>query len=244
MVKKFNFIIIKADYRKILFILAAALSLLAVFNIVIYANMGAQQPLSGANILIDPGHGGIDGGTHDGKGFLEKNINLSISLKLKEEMIKKGADVKLTRETDVSLDDLNNSSESRHRRDLTARLEMINSGEHDIFISIHANCIKGKITATGPIVLYSPLIPESKTLARILHDKLYEATKNVLKGERASPIPVKADFFILKNAKIPGVIVETGFISNPTEKKLLSDPDYQVRLVNAIIDGLCKYMKK
>lgn len=214
------------------------LAMLILLNIAIIAQFG-KSPLEGKSIIIDPGHGGVDGGTNDGSSFLEKDVNLQIALKLQQVLEAEKAAVKLTRYEDVSLDSQNNQSPSRHTRDLIARTAQFNSGRYDIFISIHVNRAKTS-RAIGPMVLYWTKDERNSILATCLQDNLNRHSEANL-GKTAIHSPVKYNYFILRNSKIPGAIVETGFISNPTEKRLLKDESYQLKLCNAICDGIKDY---
>ncbi len=202
---------------------------------VIFAQI-SSNPLSGKSIIIDPGHGGIDGGAWDGRNFLEKDVNLQISLKLKDKLTEDNVNISMTRDSDVSLDGRNTLSSSRHARDLMERVNLINSGNYDIFVSIHVNNSKNA-SAIGPMVLYSSKQPASAILATCIQNSLNRHSESAL-TKYAVHSPVKSEFFILNNSSIPGVIVESGFISNPTEKRLLQDPSYQSRLCSAIYSGL------
>ena len=111
------------------------------------------KPLDNRTIVIDPGHGGIDGGTNFGD-TLEKDINLEVGLRLRDLLINKGATVVMTREIDESLDDHIVGNGSRHREDLNTRVRIINESKADLFISIHVNHSKNE-ERLGPMVLYN-----------------------------------------------------------------------------------------
>ncbi|SHF38453.1 N-acetylmuramoyl-L-alanine amidase [Caldanaerobius fijiensis DSM 17918] len=189
------------------------------------------QPLSGKVIVIDPGHGGIDGGCNRG-GILEKNINLSVALTLRKKLENAGATVFMTRETDTALDHLNNKNPYRHKRDLIARVDIINQHKPDIFLSLHVN--SGNSKSRGAIVFFSSKNPESKKLAQPIQDYLNELTGQVNTS-------LTGDFYILRNAASPGVLIEMGFISNPQEANLLQDKTYQSKLADAILSGVMYY---
>jgi N-acetylmuramoyl-L-alanine amidase len=210
-------------------------------NTLIFAHL-TDNPFEGLNIIIDPGHGGIDGGTTDRTGFLEKNINLQLSGELKKILESKKAFVSMTRETDKSLDTRNKASASRHKRDLIARAAQFNSGKYNLFVSIHVNQ-SASSRAIGPLVMYSPRVPESAMLAQCIQNRLNRHMKYSLDRD-IQRLPVKSSNYILKHADIPGVLIEAGFISNPTEKELLKTGSYQEKLVKAIASGIKDYLKK
>ncbi|WP_422444745.1 N-acetylmuramoyl-L-alanine amidase family protein [Thermoanaerobacterium sp. DL9XJH110] len=200
-----------------------------------------MAPLTGRVIVIDPGHGGIDGGTYDDDGTLEKDINLQISLKLKRLCEKNGANVIMTRTSDTALDHLNSKSEYRHKRDLIARADIINKARPDVFLSIHVNAEKSSSKTRGPMVLYFRGSEESRRLASLLQKRLEEAyTSSGEKIRSRLPLP-NSSLFLLINTNAPGVILELGFITNPGDKALLTSQDFQHKLCASIFEGLKDY---
>jgi N-acetylmuramoyl-L-alanine amidase len=196
------------------------------------------DPKSGI-IVIDPGHGGIDGGTNK-DGILEKEINLGISKKLKVFLEQRGYKVIMTREEDISLENLDNSGQSRHRRDLNARVNIINKNNAQLFLSIHVNCNFKKTSTDGAIVFYNDKFQESKVLAYCIQRSL---NAMVVSGKkRTVHDPVQANYFLLSYSEIPGVIVETAFISNEVERRLLTQDEFREQLAKAIADGVEQYL--
>ncbi len=189
-------------------------------------------------IVIDAGHGGIDAGTNR-DGLLEKEANLAIAQKLKAILEEKGYTVIMTRNDDVSLDDLNKSSSSRHRRDLIARLSIINSSNAQFFVSIHVNSSRN-LEADGSIVFYSQRFEQNETLAYCIQMALNGLTVD---GEnRTTHNPQEGDYYLLNHSDKPGVIVETAFISNAREKILLAEDEFRTQLASAIADGIEQYL--
>lgn len=188
-------------------------------------------------IVIDPGHGGIDGGTNVGD-LLEKDINLKIALKLKEYLEQNSnIQVIMTRKNDTALDHLNSSSSSRHTRDLRARVDIINQSKADLFISLHVDYRPQQKQAQGPMVLYSSRHPQSKVIAITLQKHL-----NQLQTSFPIHNPKKRqDLYVLKARKTPGVIVEVGFFSNFKDRARLQNKNYQNQLVEAIYKGIEEY---
>lgn len=231
--------------RKSLYIavFAAFILLLTLTAVIHFANIPAgifADPRSGV-IVIDAGHGGIDGGTNK-DGILEKEVNLAIAQKLKAIMERKGYTIVMTREEDVSLDGLDHSSQDRHKRDLNARVDIIGHSNAQLFISIHVNCNLKKPATDGAIVFYNNKFQESETLAyhiqRVLNDMIVNGKK------RTAHDPQQAKFYILSNSQIPGVIVETAFISNAEERKLLTSDKFREQLASAIADGAARYLNR
>ncbi|MBP3038181.1 N-acetylmuramoyl-L-alanine amidase CwlD [Bacillaceae bacterium Marseille-Q3522] len=193
-------------------------------------------PLSGKIIVLDPGHGGPDGGAGDAEA-LEKDIALIISLKLKEYLQEQGALVIMTRETDKDLaDDATHGYSRRKAEDLKARLDIINDSEADLFLSIHLNALSSP-SSRGAQTFYAAHKKENKEIAKFIQA---EFTRNLENTHRlARPI---SNIYILKNAKKPGALVEVGFLSNPREKELLKTEDYQEKLAASIYNGLLRYV--
>lgn len=198
-------------------------------------------PLSGRIIVIDPGHGGIDGGTYTRDGTLEKDINLQVALELKRMLEKSGVSVIMTRTRDVALDGLNDKSEYRHKRDLIARVDIINSAHPDLFLSIHVNAERSSINTRGPMVFYFRGSEESGRLAGFLQKRLEEAYESSGQKVKARKPISNSSLFLLCNTKVPGAIVELGFITNPQDKALLTSKEFQKRLSEHIVYALKDY---
>lgn len=237
--RKILLVLTPAGKKHFLLILATILTLISI-NTLIFANIGGN-PLKGRNIIIDPGHGGIDSGAKYGDVLYEKDVNLQLALKLQKILLSEKSNAALTRSSDISLDGKNNLSSSRHTRDLLERVIQFNSGLYDIFISLHVN-YSSNTQAMGPVVLYSVNVPQTPLLAASLQESINNHIKNCL-SINISRQPVISDFFILRNANIPGVIIEAGFISNPGDRDLLKDDTYQTKLAEAILDGIRNFFK-
>lgn len=192
-------------------------------------------------IVVDPGHGGIDGGTNK-DGILEKEINLAVSKKLKIFLEAKGYQVIMTRDEDVSLDTLDSSSQSRHQRDLNARVNIINNSDAQLFLSIHVNCNFKQPGTDGAIVFYNDNFADNKVLAYSIQRALNAMEVNGAK--RTIHDPVQAKYFLLDFSKIPGVIVETAFMSNSAERHLLTTDEFREQLAKAIADGVEHCLKE
>ncbi|WP_335542176.1 N-acetylmuramoyl-L-alanine amidase CwlD [Neobacillus drentensis] len=192
-------------------------------------------PLSGKIILLDPGHGGPDGGAGTGQ-TLEKDIALEITKKVRDYLQMQGALVIMTRETDTDLAASDTRGYSRRKvEDLKTRLKMINEGDNDFFVSIHLNAIPSS-RWSGAQTFYAPQYKENAEAAKFIQDELRTNLKNTTR--RAKPIN---NVYILKNAKKPGVLVEVGFLSNPAEKEKLKKDSYQEKVAISIYQGITRY---
>ncbi|WP_342555338.1 N-acetylmuramoyl-L-alanine amidase [Paenibacillus sp. FSL R7-0652] len=186
-------------------------------------------------ILLDVGHGGIDGGTTEA-GVLEKDINLAISQKIYLLLRSKGYAVIINRLGDYALSDENRwlNSRSRHVRDLAQRKSLSEEVSTDIVVSIHANWSPRSATH-GPVVLHQKE-GRSYLLAQSIQDtmnRLYGTHREVVWGK---------PFYMLNYVKQPAVIVETGFLSNPADRAKISNPLEQKRIAQSIADGIIYYL--
>ncbi len=204
---------------------------LFVFSIQI---ISAQSlPLQDTIIMVDAGHGGRDSGTYYGD-ILEKDINLEIAKELEKELTKYGTIVYMTRKRDVDLSSIYDSA--KKRGDLYRRLLLIKEKKCDLYISIHINWYDDS-TLRGAEVLYNSINKENKVLA--------QSIMNRFKKELDSNRNIKTtDLYMYRNTTTPGVLVECGYLSNPTERKLLQKEEYQKRLAKTITKGIIDFMKK
>jgi len=187
-------------------------------------------------IVIDPGHGGEDGGAVGVTGIKEKDLNLKIALKLKEKLLNSGINVVMTRDTDIMLCD-KNQQKKRKRTDFDNRIKIAQNYNNAIFISIHMNYFEDN-SQSGAQIFYSKNNPESKEIASILREEL----KNSLNPNNKRQIkPSGKEIYLLSNLKIPACLIECGFISNPTEEQLLMSDKYQEKIAETIKNGLLKY---
>ncbi len=200
------------------------------------ANMSEKSK----TVIVDAGHGGADGGTQSASGILEKDINLAIAEKVGNILCVLGYNVIYTRETD----DIPYSAECKTIRqkkvwDTHRRMDIIESNPDGIFLSIHQNYF-GESKYKGTQVFYSANNPESQSIAECIQNTV------ALEIQPDNSRQIKkctTDVYILYHSKIPSVMVECGFLSNPEEASLLTDEVYQQKLALAIVKGLTEYKK-
>lgn len=188
-------------------------------------------------ILIDPGHGGIDGGAQSKSGTIEKDINLKIALKLKENLIDKGYTVYMTRDEDEGLYQKGSTIREKKREDLKRRAEMKIETKCDIFVSIHQNMF-AQSKCYGAQVWYSSNDKSTK-LANIVQDSLKETIKD---NNKRVAKPAGEAYLILRD-KFDGasILVECGFLSNPEEETKLKSDEHQNLIVDGISLGVDRY---
>lgn len=191
-------------------------------------------------IMIDPGHGGKDSGAEKGH-VVESKVTLDISKKLKSCLEDKSYEVELTRVSDTSLYMLSNIEGTMQKKELDARTNIINNSKAKIFISIHVNSYPEYPNMSGSIVYFNPSIPESRKLANFIQEQLNGIS--IINIKRDSHNSQEADFYMLKNSTIPGVLVETGFITNKSDRRLLTLDSFKSQIAKAITDGIENYIQ-
>lgn len=188
-------------------------------------------------VIIDPGHGGQDPGAQYG-GIEEKNINLNIALRLKKSLNDKGCNVILTREVDKDFYLPNFVlGKMAKRAELDQRIKMANMNHADLLISIHANSYPGG-NSYGMESYYPVNSAEGKALAEFIQSELQHIQPD---NKRVAKI---GDYYLLNQTKMPSVLVEVGFLSNPKERKLLQTTSYQEKIAEAITKGIENYFIK
>lgn len=225
------------------FFIIASTSFLVVISITMFLTIDIVHKTSASTtefrptIIIDAGHGGEDSGAmSNDNNILEKNINLNISLILKDLLLSNGFDVIMTRETDTSLHD---SDITNHKKqsDLKNRVDVFNSSQNNIGISIHQN----KFTQekySGTQIFYSSYCEESSALA----EKVKSSVVSLLQPDNQRECKIAgSEIYILDNARIPAIMVECGFLSNETEAQKLNDKNYQSQLAYCIYLGFLEY---
>ncbi|WP_261378224.1 N-acetylmuramoyl-L-alanine amidase family protein [Paenibacillus agilis] len=185
-------------------------------------------------ILIDAGHGGIDGGTVHGN-VLEKDINLAIARKLYLLLRSKGVPAVLNRTGDYALSDDNrwSATRSRHRKDLAQRRQLAKELPVSMFVSLHVNWSKNSRTR-GPIVLHSEE-GRSALLAYLIQQNMNPSfnTRN--------DCQIGPTFYLLRKMQQPAVIVEMGFISNEADRTMLTHSSRQSAVAEQICNSIMHY---
>ena len=179
-------------------------------------------------VILDAGHGGIDVGKTGVNGEKEKDINLEISKKIKRFLSDSNVTVKMTREGDERLAD-------SQREDLKARTDIMNGGAL-LAVSIHQNSYRDP-AVSGAQVFYYTDSEEGRTAAGMIQAEL-----NALAPDNEKEIRANDSYYILKNTRIPTVIVECGFLSSYTEAEKLADDQYQNMIAEAVSEGILQYI--
>ncbi|MDJ0658696.1 MAG: N-acetylmuramoyl-L-alanine amidase [Crocosphaera sp.] len=185
-----------------------------------------NQPLKNVKILLDPGHGGDEWGAKGPNGYPEKFVNLVVSKLLKQELVKRGATVYMTRETDknVSLQD---------------RVKMINEVKPAIALSVHYNALpdNGDAINTAGIGMFW-YHPQAEDLSKFLHDYLVE------KGKRPSYGVFWNNLALTRPHTAPSVLLELGFMINPTEFEWVTNTQQQKNLAATLANGITEWFNQ
>ena len=198
-----------------------------------------SESLSGKErhcILIDPGHGGEDGGASSCTGRLESGYNLEISLRLEDLLHLLGYDTKLIRREDVSVYTTGRTIAQKKVSDLKNRVKTANETNNGILLSIHQNYYPDA-RYSGAQVFYGNA-DGSEALAKQLQAS-FVAGLNPGSRRQAKQ---GSGIYLLEHIRCPGVLVECGFLSNPQEEALLREPSYQKKLCCVIGTALSQYL--
>lgn len=219
-----------------------------VFTLLVYGAIKNIMPAAAENdgtsnkktILIDVGHGGYDGGTIGKSGTKEKDINLKISLKLRDALVKNGYNVIMTRDTDKDLLDEGKRNTTKKAQDIANRCKIKKESNADLFISIHQNHFP-QSKYYGAQVWYSNN-KESQSLAHIMQENLkIDLNHDNKRVEK----PAKNDYKILTCSDVmPSVLVECGFLSNYEEEQRLLQDEYQQKIADSLVKSINMYFSK
>ncbi|MBC5810654.1 MAG: N-acetylmuramoyl-L-alanine amidase [Candidatus Eremiobacteraeota bacterium] len=188
------------------------------------------MPTNPKLIVIDPGHGGSDSGAAR-NGLVEKDIALDVSKRLRAVLIARGWQVKMTRETDVDVYAPNDSAHD----ELQARCDVANTAGARMFISVHVNSFTSSSLNGSTTYYYKP---SDQALGDAIHRSMSASLNTTDKGLR------KEDFYVIKHTLMPAALVETAFLSNVEDAKLLRSPAFLQRMAVSIADGIGSYAAK
>ncbi|HEY8530799.1 MAG TPA: N-acetylmuramoyl-L-alanine amidase, partial [Limnochorda sp.] len=183
----------------------------------------APPRLGGRLVVLDPGHGGLDGGAGD-EALPEKTVNLEIALHLADILRERGFEVAMTRSDDTFIP-------------LWERAALANALNADLFVSIHNNSAADP-AASGTETYYLPKQPNNLLLAQAVQQELVRTLGRRNRGVKSN------NFWVLRDAEVPAILVEVSFISNPEERALLADDGYRRKAAEAIARGIVQYFAR
>ena len=188
--------------------------------------------LIGKVIVLDAGHGGKDDGAVNSK-IIERDLNLVLVKKLEKELVSQGAIVYLTREDE---NDLSTTTVNRKRSDLYNRAKYIDKISPDMYISLHLNSSPSP-SWRGLQIFYTSKNEKNKLIAETITNHLKEKMSNIREIKKDNT------YYMYKHISSPGILIEAGFISNPSDNYLLRNEEYQDKLIISISEGIEKYFK-
>ena len=189
-------------------------------------------------VIIDPGHGGDDGGATGVTGTLEKGINLSISRKLQAILEFCGEKTVMTRDGDESIHDEGNSVRGRKVSDIKNRVKLVSKAENPVLLSVHLNFFPQE-SCRGAQVFYSANNDASKNLAESVQEMLKAGMND---GNNRSAKKAEKSIYLLNHVECPAVLTECGFLSNYSEEALLVTEEYQTKLAMCIAAGYLQFI--
>ena len=187
-------------------------------------------------VVIDPGHGGEDGGATSCTGRLESEYNLAISRRLDDLLHLLGYRTLMTRTSDVSIYSTGDTIAQKKVSDLKERVRIVNEISNALLVSIHQNQFSDS-RYSGAQVFYAKT-EGSKELGQQMQTKLVEAL-NPGSNRKSKPI---SGVYLMEKINCTGVLVECGFLSNPREESRLRDSEYQKKLCCVIAAAVCQYL--
>ena len=227
------------DFKRLIkiFFIIVLLTAAVIFVKLIVSNGGLRSVInqqSRSTLVLDAGHGGIDGGAISDSGLKESDINLQIALKTEALAHFLGVDTVMTRETDT---DNSGSGEYSEHDNLVKRAELTNSIDNAVLISIHQNKFPSAVVS-GAEVMYSDN-DDSKALGLLTQDNLVTLLDS---SNRRVARPAPEELLLTSSVKCPTILVECGFMSNPQEAQKLASDEYQLKIAAILAGSYIQYL--
>ena len=201
------------------------------------ASQNISAPM-GKIVIIDAGHGGVDGGATSVNGVLESKINLEIAQKLNDLLHLLGIHTKMIRTEDISIYTEGESIAAKKVSDIKNRIKIVNETEDGILISIHQNHFS-EAKYKGAQIFYRPF-GDSMQLA----EKMQTAFRETINPGNRRKIKKASGVYLLQNIQKTGILIECGFISNPEEASLLCNATYQNKVATVIATTISRYFSE
>jgi len=213
---------------------ALVLSLLLLVSI--FPNAVGAPKSDGKIIVVDAGHGGVDGGATSCTGVLESKINLQIALKLNDLMQFLGYETVMVRTTDTSIHTKGDSIAAQKVSDLKERVRIVNETENAVLISIHQNTFSD--SRYGGAQVFYGVKGNSQPLA----SKIQTAFTETVNPGSNRKCKTSKGIYLMEHIETMGVLIECGFLSNPQEEAKLRNSDYQNKLCCVIACTVTSYL--
>lgn len=217
-------------------IILCCLLISAVIGSKVVTTVTENAPISNRiSFIIDAGHGGVDGGATSCTGVLESTINLEIALRLNDLMHLLGMQTVMIRTTDVSVYTNGKTIAAKKVSDLKERARTVNETKNAVLISIHQNHFSDS-RYYGPQVFCS-----NNAISKDLGKQMQTALINHLNPQSNRKMKSAEGIYLMENIDCPGILIECGFLSNPSEDAKLRSPAYQMKLCCVIASVLSNY---
>jgi len=225
------------------FVLIMAFIIYAVVSVIQSSGQSARRASTFGGhmptIIIDAGHGGIDGGAVGIGNVIEKDINLEIALILRDLFVINGFEVVMTREQDISIHDPDVTGiRAQKVSDLRNRLAMTERYADNIFISIHQNIFRDP-GQWGTQVFYGPEHTGSALLAELVQRNIVAMMQPENRRQHRQG---QSNLFLIYNIRSPAILVECGFLSNAQDVESLLDSQYQAQIAFAIFCSTLQFL--
>lgn len=223
------------SFIKVASVFAVVALLAAVAHMVFpkYAAVSASGAMNAFTLVVDAGHGGMDGGAVSADGKKESDINLSIALKMAALADFMGIDCVLTRDTDS--DNSDSGSYSEHDS-LVSRAELANSIDNALLISVHQNKFPNELVS-GAEIMYADT-EGSRELGLITQDNMVSFLDP---NNRRVARPAPSELLLTSSVKCPAILAECGFMSNPDESQRLSTAEYQLKIATVLLGSYIQF---
>ena len=189
-------------------------------------------------IIIDAGHGGVDGGATSCTGVLESYINLQISKRLDDLMHLLGYHTRMIRTTDISVYTQGDTIAQKKASDLKERVRIINETENAILLSVHQNNFSDS-RYSGAQIFYSSTNNSDKLAKQMQTNFISSVNPGSRRLAKKS-----SGIYLMEHISCPGVLIECGFLSNPTEESLLRSDRYQKNICCVIATSVCVFLDR
>lgn len=234
----------RANLRKALLCCGGFLCAACVFHALVgtpFASVFSISEKPAVTVVIDPGHGGEDGGAVSADGVAESHINLAVSKQLRDLLRFSGVRTMMTREEDVTIcDEGLGTIRERKASDIRNRVAIVNGTENAILLSIHQNSLPSSAVTHGAQAFWNQQ-EGAEDLAEAIQESL-NSFANVGNEKHTKRIPPTV--YLMKHVTAPAVLVECGFLTNREETKLLQDETYQRGLAVSIAAGYLRGTSK
>lgn len=222
--------------RKVLFLCLVVFVLVAILSSFFVVQSVVAKPITHYSVVIDAGHGGIDGGcVGKSTGVLESDLNLKFAYNLQKQLTNLGISCTLTRK---NADGLYDTTAKNHKKsEMSVRKKIIEDASPDLVVSLHMNSYSLS-SCRGAQAFFKKGHEQGKILADNIQQEL-----SIITDVKSTAGKV-GDYFIVNCTNIPSVLVECGFLSNIEEERLLATPAYQTKICYAISVGIVKFLDK